>query len=573
LSCARAGVPSSRYWVPALLFVAFSLYEGVYQPGIDIAAHVAGLVAGFLLGLVLAQSPTERRGFPAGRAVAAAVVAGALALPPLLYLDAFNRGPSAIFAFTASHRWYTERETDNLLHWDKLASDVSSGSISGDDAANQFENDLLPFWKEADRQFQNELNERGRSGNPLLLHMANFAKLHVEWGGAVIAALRDPGQEKAERVQEYAQEMVIEQAAIDHLKMRSYAEDLPAPLRDSAIAERIGNLFAPHPSPCITAPPTIDRQPAGTDAPGDGPAARHAAGCLGQRLFMNRDYAALDATIKQYERDVHDLPDGSSRLQGLWQGLDDLFSYGRMPIMDGLRRTSEWRRSTDGSAEADIAEALLFRAWAYAARGHGYAASVSPEAMQLYVARAAMAGATLEDSPGAGASDPMWFALSEATLRDESAGIDKQRALFDKGAKSFPFYLPLYDQMLISLMPRWGGSIKGVEQFIRDAATKDGQVDPATYAQLYIIYGNLEGGDFNAVGSADSDPNILRQGMLALRRRYPKSDYILNSVARFACIDNEWANYSALRPALDGHASTTAWPDKLSLQSCNKWAG
>ena len=128
--------------------------------------------------------------------------------------------------------------------------------------------------------------------------------------------------------------------------------------------------------------------------------------------------------------------------------------------------------------------------------------------------------------------------------------------------------------MLISLMPRWGGSAIAEDDFIKTTARRigRGQMDPATYARLYLMYGDLEGNDFNVLVSAHADEKIMKVGLKNLRRRYPKSDYILNVVARFYCIDTEFLSYNEIRPALDSHPSSTAWPDKLSIASCDKWS-
>lgn len=568
---ARDEAPSSvlRYWLPVLLFVAYNLFAGATQPGVDNAAHVGGLIAGFGLGTVLVRPLGSRQSFPLAQISAAVLLAGACALPPLWYLGAFDRRPSALETFATAHRWYMDGEGANLRLWETLAGRINAGSISNDEARGRFERDILPFWSDADARFRRELTKAGRRKDPFLAHVANFAALRLGWAQAIVAALRDTDPQHVQTALDFAQRTNLEQAAIDRLKLRDEAERLPTPLSESAVAIWIKSRAPMLQRKCVDAPAGVRRPPSPTDAFDDGPAQRHAMGCLAQQLFMAGDYATLDATMKRYARNPSDLPDGGSRFEGMWDGLDDLLAYGAIPVEDAMRRTVQWRRSVKGSGEPDVAEALMFRIWAYTARGYGYASSVNPQAFQLYLSRSAMAAAALQDAKPAAGNDPMWYALSLGVDRDQSVSLDKQRALFDRGVEKFPGYLPLYRQMLTSLMPRWGGSTDAVDRFIRDVATKNGQMDIVTYTRLYMIYGDLEGEDFNVFVSSNADPIVLRQGMKALIRRYPGSDYIVNSVARFACINNDPPAYRAVRQRLQGHESASAWPHKLSVARCD----
>jgi rhomboid protease GluP len=84
------GVPATvmkRHWGVTLPFIGYNLFIGATVPGIDNAAHVGGLIAGFVMGYALARplDPDERT-FSTGRLAALATVAAiciALAVKPL----------------------------------------------------------------------------------------------------------------------------------------------------------------------------------------------------------------------------------------------------------------------------------------------------------------------------------------------------------------------------------------------------------------------------------------------------------------------------------------------------------
>jgi hypothetical protein len=461
-----------------------------------------------------------------------------------------------------------EGEAKNLQLWQSLAVQMGSGTISTNDAANNFEHNIVPFWQNADGRLQSELAQPNQHQSPFLLQVAKFAQIRLRWARA-ISTLRNGGQMDEDTIEGYIQQTIRVQSEMDRLKLRGVAETMPVPLSQSAIAIWIRQQL-PELGPACVAPPAYMEKPlSAADAANDGPALRHAAGCAAQKMFLMGDYQTLDDTIKRYARTPSDLPDGSSRLEGLWSGLDDLFSYSPIPVEEAMRRLAQWRRMVKGSAEPDLVEALMFRDWAYSARGHGYASDVSAQAMQIYSARIFMAAASLRDAAQAGAYNPIWYSLAIGLDRDQSVPWQTQELVFDLGAKRSRDYLPLYRQVLTSLMPRWDGSIEAVDDFIRSSSTKSGQMDSALYARLYLMYGNLERDDFNVVESAHADSKLIKEGMAALRIRYPHSDYILNATVRFACIDRDWDLYRSLSTRLTNHISTQAWPDKLSVASCD----
>jgi membrane associated rhomboid family serine protease len=570
----RNEVPLSilRYWFPALLFAGYNLFAGAHQQSVDNAAHVGGLVAGFGLGVIFARSPKSGWSFPLGRSLAAMVFAAACALPALWYLGAFDHRQSELQAFAASHRWYMEEEGKNLQLWQNLAVQIGAGAISNDEAAAEFERNIVPFWKNANARLQQELKQPGHSKNFFLPDIANFAALRFRWAQAIVALMRNNNPQTGQAVLDIAQQTQLEQSSLDRLKLRGEVDNAPLPLSESAFVNWVRSLMPGFQQQCIGDPAFMRDEPSPADAADDGPAQRHAVGCMAQQLFMRGDYLSLDAMMSKYSRNLSDLPDGSSRLEGVWNGLDDLLNYGTIPVEDAMRRTLQWRRAVKGSVEPDLFEVMMFRDWAYAARGHGYVSSVTPQAMQLYTARAAMAAAELHGMAVYAADNPAWYSLSLSVERDQSVASDKQLALFDDGTVKFRDYLPLYRQMLTTLMPRWGGSTQAVDEFVRDASTKLGEIDAATYARLYLIYGGLEGDDYNVLASANADPAILTRGMQELHARYPRSDYITNSIARFACLTGDVSTYRTLRPLVDRLPSTTAWPGKLSIAKCDQWS-
>jgi membrane associated rhomboid family serine protease len=569
----RDEIPGStlRYLPIAVLFAAVNLYFGASQPAVDNAAHAGGLLAGLVIGAVMTVSGKTRRHTIARRAIITAAVSIGLALPPLWYLGAFQYRRTALQDFADTHAWYVRGERPNLQLWSNLGGQAASGAISNDALGHRFQYEILPFWSDATRRLQAEVSAEHGRGNPYVAAVADFAAARLTWARAVITAANDPTGADAQQALADIQKANLAQARLMRLEMRSAAERVPRPLVHSAFIVALMTPLRPYSWQCADSRHGRGENVSASDAANDGPALRHALGCDAQWMFMRGDYAELDAAMKKYSRAFSDLPDGSSSLEGLWGGLGDLFDSPQISVDEAVQRTNEWRRAVPGSTQPDMVEALAFRDWAYAARGNGFIATVSQQALQLFLMRSEMAAEDLRESAPAAVNNPLWYQLSIAVGRDQTVPPQNVRPIFDRGAARFPHYMPLYRQMLTTLMPRWQGSAADVNAFIVDASKRAGrgQIEPVMYARLYLMYGYLESDAFNVVADAEADPDIMKAGLGGLRRLYPHSDYILNEAAHYYCSTSDRVGYEAVQGLLKNHVSSPAWPDKLSIAACS----
>jgi hypothetical protein len=322
---------------------------------------------------------------------------------------------------------------------------------------------------------------------------------------------------------------------------------------------------------CVEAPAFLGTPASPRDATDDAPMQRHTIGCEAQRQFMNGDYASLNTLMKRSAQHQADLADGSSSYSALTSGLDYLFSYGKLDFLEALGRTSDWRRVVHDPLESDIVEAMLFSDWAWGVRGGGYANSVSAQAFALFTHRTEMAAAALHDTAALASSSPLWYQLSLSVGLDQSMGAEKLRDIFNRGFVDFPMHLPLYRQMLRSLMPRWGGSYEAVDQFIADVHKHTvGRLGFEMYARLYWIYAALEGDDVDIFSDAKADWPTMRSGFDDMIRHHPRSDYLFNVYANFACRSGDKDKYEALRSIITARESAAAWSNKFSIQICDK---
>ena len=177
----RHAVPKG-IWRPlsksAVLFIGYNMVYGIFKPGIDVAAHVGGLGAGFVFGLIMAQdlkSVTKQsrtvRNMAAGAAGAAAVIAVCFMIGgPLPDIQ------EEIMAFAK-----TEERVINGLQ--SKTAGLSAGSVSEEDYGAYLEQHVLPEWTKARERFEHNIGPFRRlpaAQREFITVLSDYMKLRQE---------------------------------------------------------------------------------------------------------------------------------------------------------------------------------------------------------------------------------------------------------------------------------------------------------------------------------------------------------------------------------------------------------
>ena len=562
-----------RLWISTAAFVLFNLLSGFFQPGIDNAAHVGGLLAGISLGYILSRPlDIKSRGrFPIAQSVAAICVVAAVVFAGLWQVRGIGSELTIPERFIRGHPAYVGGEAKNLQLWNELVQRAGAGNISDAELSQRFEADVMPFWKTQKDVLKKEGDALKGPEQVYTLLVADFAKSRFDWVSALIDAVKNSDNSRMAEIQVLADKSNAINASLDRLGIRARMEHRPRALSSAPLVMNIRQILSGHQTSCVDAPAWSSPLVSNADDKADGPAMRRQAGCNAQRLFMAGDFGRLDALMNQSLIELEDFPDGSSRYEGIVGGLTDLFRFGNVAPEFAFGRTADWRREIKNSIMAELVEALVFTEWAWSARGNGYANTVSNQNMALYAYRTKMAAAALDEIGGRASENPLWYTLSLEVGLDQRKDREKLQAIFDQGASVTSLYRPLYRRMLRILMPRWGGSYEEVDRFINRAyALSAAKRGFERYAELYSVYARLEGDDLDLFADSKAYWSAMRTGYLGLVKRYPKSDFVLNSFANFACRADDRDGYRELRRQIGRRISSTAWTDKYSLESCDK---
>jgi rhomboid protease GluP len=562
-----------RHWISTSVFAAYNLINGALQPGIDNAAHVGGLIAGFALGWILTR-PLEGEGRQSLN-VKGGVFAGLLlalsTLAAIWQVKGIGSELTVPEQYYQSHVAFFTGQVDNLRVWAELAGKAQAGSMSDAELGDRFERDIVPFWRAAHTQLDNENKTLKGPLRAYALLIADYAKARDEWAQAAVEIVRSQDASRAAEIAGFLRETNLAAARVERMDIRARMDHRPRALANNPLVATLRRLLTGYRWSCIEPPAVFGPTPTSADNKQDGPFARNAIGCTAQQLFMSGDYRALDSLMERYAARLADLPDGSSHYEGIIAGLDTLFFDGGIDPLQLLGRTADWRRSVKQSARPDVIEATVFAASAWSVRGHGYAKEVSAQQWALFAYRTEMAAAALAATADSARTDPAWYQFSLDVGLDGDVDVEHLRTVFDQGHEKFPAYRPLERRMLRILMPRWRGSFEKVDQFINGIYQ---QTAPTRgferYAELYSTYTGLEGDEFDLFGDTPAFWSGIRKGYIGLSKRYPTSDIILNRFANMACRAGDADQYRELSADVVKRYSTVAWSGRYSRADCDK---
>jgi rhomboid protease GluP len=135
----------------SLFYTGFALCAGLASTGVDNAAHLGGVAAGFLMGVALSSVVTGRTGaLRVVRAASQALVVTAFLLGVGLWtarLATARLTEEGLFARTI--HWYGPRETVAIKRWQSLRSTAKASTLDDNAYASAMESEIVPFWREA----------------------------------------------------------------------------------------------------------------------------------------------------------------------------------------------------------------------------------------------------------------------------------------------------------------------------------------------------------------------------------------------------------------------------------------
>ena len=236
-----------------------------------------------------------------------------------------------------------------------------------------------------------------------------------------------------------------------------------------------------------------------------------------------------------------------------------------------LDTLKQWIAAKPESAAARLSLAHAYMAYAWDARGHGYADSVTDKAWELFGDRIAMASASLAEAARLKEKDPYWYELMQMLALDQGWDKSQARELLEQAAASEPGYYHYYREYANFLQPRWYGEEGEVEAFAEEISNRvGGQEGDFLYFEIASLLACQCDPDKNALQSM-SWPKI-KLGYAALEQLYAVSDLKRN---RFASMAVKAGDKPAAREAfanIGDNWDKSVWVSNAKLEYARTWA-
>jgi hypothetical protein len=287
-----------------------------------------------------------------------------------------------------------------------------------------------------------------------------------------------------------------------------------------------------------------------------------------QGAYGAGQFSRFDELIETLSQPNQLTDDGMPRALGAEQGLWD-FLYQWQSWQSDLDKIAEWRKEFPDSYGADLAEATLWRAWGWHARGEDYAATVTPEGWRIFSEKLAHADAVLERCKNRASKSPLYYQLRLSVARDSNWERKRYIALYTEATQRFPWYIPFYLSAANYLSPKWGGTYEDVDRLARRTTATPLGSDYSLYTRIYWDLTDQETLDFEPFRDSHADWSLMKTGFEGLMNRYPKSKWNLNAYAYFACRANDGATYGALRARIGKDVIPSAWASNYSTDVCD----
>jgi hypothetical protein len=192
-------------------------------------------------------------------------------------------------------------------------------------------------------------------------------------------------------------------------------------------------------------------------------------------IFSQGDYAQLEQEAQKARISKARLTGAIWKLNGLYEGVEKPSSEDHPTEADWnahLASLKKWIAANPESATARIALANAYVAYAWAARGVGYADTVTRSGWKLMGQRIELAKSTLIEAARLKEKCPFWYTVMQNVALAEGWDKSTARELFQQAVEFDPGFLQYYRAYAYFNLPKWYGEPGEAEQFAEEVSQK-----------------------------------------------------------------------------------------------------
>jgi len=296
------------------------------------------------------------------------------------------------------------------------------------------------------------------------------------------------------------------------------------------------------------------------------------------KLFAEQNFSALNHLDDDYRLNQARLPDGRWKITFIYSYLSKLDNKNTNNLntkesvdarQEKFRLVEQWLKATPEHPAPYIAKAELLIAYAWHARGSGWAKNVSDEQWQKFRSRIAQARKVLEDSALISGNHPNWFVKMAVIAKVQNWPATEFTQLYDSAAALYPNYYFIHFAAASYFQPRWHGSKAALRQFVENAVAQSKAQEGLTlYARIY--WSQLWALKDKTFEQGYAQWPQMKQGFDDIMTDYLDSKWNLNAFAFYACMAKDWQTTKQLISQLNNAPLLKVWGSTTKYKQCDK---
>lgn len=289
--------------------------------------------------------------------------------------------------------------------------------------------------------------------------------------------------------------------------------------------------------------------------------------------FLAKDFDKLEELAAKYRESKSRTPSGLWLLGRFYYAFYQI--YGQRDSVEIWAQASkdakEWINQFPDSPTPHIAYAHILSKIAWEHRGYGSGSQVEEDDWEPFHENQRSARAYLEQHKSIAARDPHWYALMLSILRTENVDDETIRQYYLEGVKLEPLYFPMHMEALYNFIPKWGGSIEAVDDFILLATrqVEESQRD-MLYARLYWASVTNQFPEDRFFHETKVDWNRMKRGMKEVVTEYPDIWNIFYFTF-FACFAGDKEVPTKYIPILLKYEGDSWFENYTGYKLCKEW--
>ncbi len=319
-----------------------------------------------------------------------------------------------------------------------------------------------------------------------------------------------------------------------------------------------------------------DKHAAGSQTPAasDAEESEAAYKSLIAAYLAGKNYEALEQAAREARVNKTRFKGGIWKLYDLYDAVSNPTAAGDSTDGDWTSQIAmlkAWESARPESATAQIALAETYENYGDAARGKGYADTVSENGWKLYGERYALAASTLAEAARLKEKCPYWYQAMQGVARAQGWDKSQARKLFDAAAAFEPTYYHYYRLYANYLLPKWYGEPGESEAFAEEMYDKiGGQQGKFIYFEVASLIACQCDSDDSHMENL-SWPKI-EEGYVALGQLYGYSTLKMNRFAHMAVAAHDKTAAQQAFATLGNDWDRTVWKSSLDFVNARNWA-